>query len=174
MISKTAKLIITLLLLTGTLFQTACNNEIPPPQPQSWFMLAIIHFPATVPVDFEAVSIQGDYKPSTGLLRIQGANANARDKIEITIRKTVDGVLGTYEIGEFGSSASAARAEYIDATSEWDARSSSGSITITKFEEATTEKTYLVSGTYTFKANADGGELEITNGEIKNAILLED
>lgn len=163
-----------LLVAILSLTQIGCNETVPPPEPDSWFMLGIINYPNTVPVDFDAISISGDYKPSTGLLRVQGSNANDRDKIEFTIKKAVAGVVGDYPIGDFNSSATNARAEYIDLTSVWDAKSTSGNLNITKFVESATANTYLLSGTYTFKATASGGEIEVTNGEIKNAVLLVD
>ena len=152
---------------------SACKEEpvIPDPSPKH-LMLAVIHLPNQVPADFTAAGITGDYKSATTLLRVQGTSENSADKIELTIKNTGQNVVGTYPIGVFGQAASNGRAEYISSNSDWSARSTSGTFTVTKFELVEGTGNYLLSGTFAFKGDATVGEVELTLGEIENALLI--
>lgn len=156
------------------LLLTACKETDPPtPGNDSVFMLAILNLESQFPIDFESYNVSGDYKSSSGLLRIQAANTSGDHTIELTIPNTGDEVLGTYPIGNFNSSASLAKAEYITTILEdWSARSTSGTFTITDFSETETPNTWLLSGTFSFEGDATKGSVSITTGEIQNAILI--
>lgn len=152
-----------------------CQEEEPAPQPTPirTFMLAIVEPEGELPLDFEADEAIGDYKAETGLLRIQGTSIfNAADKIELTISEVQEGVLGTYSIGRFDN-ADNVRAEYFDDDHSLDARSTSGTFKITKFEPTSSGNSYFLSGTFSFRAEAVGKSVHIRSGEVENAIILQ-
>lgn len=152
----------------------ACKqDEAPIPEVTKTFMLAIINPPSEVPFDFEADEAVGDFKESTGLLRIQGTSIfNRQDKIELTIKQVNDGIIGTYSIGNFNESATNVKAEFIDGFGKWNARSTSGKLEITKFEQTEIENAYFLSATFSFKAASANGEVIVESGEIENAVIL--
>lgn len=155
------------------LLLAACKETDPPtPKNDSVFMLAILNMESQFPIDFESYNVGGDFKSSSGLLRIQAANTSGDHTIELTIPNTGSEVPGTYPIGNFNSSASLAKAEYITILEGWSARSTSGSFTITDFSETETPNTWLLSGTFSFEGDATKGSVSITTGEIQNAILI--
>ncbi|MEM7367324.1 MAG: hypothetical protein AAF587_01915 [Bacteroidota bacterium] len=151
-----------------------CQEEpVPQPDPIRTFMLAIVEPEGQLPLDFEADEAIGDFNPETGLLRLQGSSIfNASDKIELTISEVQEGVLGIYSIGRFDN-ADNVRAEYFDDDHSWDARSTSGTFKITKFEPAASGNSYFLSGTFSFKADADGKLLQVRSGEVENALILQ-
>ena len=146
----------------------------PEPEPLKTFMLAILERAGEIPLDFEADEAIGDFKPETGLLRIEGTDMwNGKDKIELTIRDVEEIVTGDYTIGHFDQANTRVRAQFIDGQHVWDARSTSGTLTITKFEAAESPNAFLLSATFSFEAEAQGGKVNITNGEIENAVILQ-
>ena len=156
------------------LFGPSCEKAAPPePELIKTFMLAIIEREGQVPIDFEADEAVGDYKPETGLLRIEGTDMwNGRDKIELTVRDLGDEVVGEHVIGKFDQANTVVKAQFIGAQQNWDARSVSGKLTITKFEEAQSGNAFLLSATFAFEAEALVGKVNITTGEIENAVIL--
>ncbi|MEZ4825443.1 MAG: hypothetical protein R3C61_03990 [Bacteroidia bacterium] len=137
-------------------------------------MLALVHLPVQYPLDFSADEISGDYKPATGLLRVEGKVSGTGDKIEIRIRDVGEKVEGTYSIGDFSLSSTNVKGEFLDGTSQWNARSLSGELKIHRFERASTEKIWFLSGTFSFRVKSGEQEFDITDGEIENAVILED
>ncbi|MEZ4775194.1 MAG: hypothetical protein R3D00_18565 [Bacteroidia bacterium] len=152
-----------------------CKPEITPPDNSlKILMLALVHLPVQYPLDFEADEISGDYKPSTGLLRVEGKMAGSSDRIELRIKNVGDKVAGEYEIGDFSLSSTNARAEFIDGSGSWNGRSISGKFIITKFTHSETDNIWFLSGTFSFRAKSGVEEFDVTDGEIVNALILED
>lgn len=152
-----------------------CKPEtVPPENSLKILMLALVHLPVQYPLDFEADEIVGDYKPSTGLLRVEGKMTGTNDRIELRIKNVGDEVVGEYAIGDFSLSSTNARAEFIDGSGAWNGRSLSGEFIITKFTPSETENIWFLSGTFSFRAKSGTAEFDITDGEIVNALILEE
>ncbi|MDX2250276.1 MAG: hypothetical protein SF052_26070 [Bacteroidia bacterium] len=162
-------------LLIASMASPSCKPEaVPPDDSLEILMLALVHLPVQFPLDFVADEVVGDYKPSTGLLRVTGKMVGTNDKIELRIRDTGNEVEGEYNIGDFSLSDTNVKAEFLDGTNAWNARSLSGTFIITKFEPSQTAKVWFLSGTFSFRAKSGDQEFDITQGEIKNALILEE
>ena len=161
-------------LFVGLGLSACTETPVQPPQQVKTYMLAIINPPDQLPFEFEADEAIGDYKPGSGLLRIQASSIwNGKDKFEFTIKEVKDGIVGEYPIGDFESATANVRAEFFDSQNQWNARSLSGTLKIERFVAAEVENAYWLSGRFSFHADSEGGEVEITSGEIQNAVILQ-